>query len=180
MTAQLSTTADAQVRKPVRHSFEIHSSAHSALPVIKAGNEAFGLFVLCALARKPGDDPTYVGRPRALSLQTDPALSRNAAQLVDADLWRVEDDGWRMIPRPRGFYRPEPLWQMRPVFERDPIPDALRAAVYERDGYACLRCGCADDLTLDHIFPWSKGGPDSYHNLQTLCRPCNSSKGVTV
>lgn len=180
MTAQISITSAAQVRKPVRHSFKIHSSAHSALPIIKAGNEAFGLFVLCALTRRPDDDPTYVGRPRALSLQTDPALSRNATQLVDADLWRVEGDGWRMIPQPRGFYLSEPLWQMRPVYERDLIPDALRAAVYERDGHACLRCGRTDDLTLDHIYPWSKGGLDSYENLQTLCRPCNSSKGAKI
>jgi hypothetical protein len=178
--ARKSESGTATRREPVRYSFEIHSSAHSALPVCKAGSEAFGLFVVCALMRDAADDPTYVSRQRAASLGREPALPRVAARLVDADLWRPEGDGWRMVPRPRGFYLPEPLWRMRPVYERDPILDALRAAVYERDGNACLRCGATDDLTLDHIYPWSKGGPDSYSNLQTLCRPCNSSKGAKV
>jgi hypothetical protein len=60
------------------------------------------------------------------------------------------------------------------------IPDALRSAVYERDGYACLHCGAMERLSLDHIHPWSLGGPDTLENLQTLCRPCNSRKGARV
>lgn len=60
---------------------------------------------------------------------------------------------------------------------RRKIPDALRSAVYERDGHACLHCGATDQLSLDHIHPWSLGGTDTYDNLQTLCRPCNSRKG---
>ena len=62
---------------------------------------------------------------------------------------------------------------------RPPIPAAVRTAVYERDLYRCVTCGTHLDLTLDHIVPWSKGGPDTVENLQTMCRPCNSSKGVT-
>lgn len=63
---------------------------------------------------------------------------------------------------------------------RSKIPDALRAAVYERDGHACLHCGATDRLSLDHIHPWSLGGEDTLENLQTLCRPCNSRKGARV
>lgn len=59
---------------------------------------------------------------------------------------------------------------------RAPIPDSVRATVLRRDGYACQSCGCRDDLTLDHIYPWSLGGPDTVENLQTLCRSCNSRK----
>ena len=63
---------------------------------------------------------------------------------------------------------------------RAAIPAELRAAVFERDGHACVRCGATDDLTLDHIHPWSLGGPDTENNLRVLCRPCNSSKGDRV
>ncbi|MFG1683557.1 HNH endonuclease [Nonomuraea sp. NPDC049269] len=63
---------------------------------------------------------------------------------------------------------------------RDHIPTAIRRAVYRRDGHQCVRCGVDADLSLDHIVPWSLGGPDTIDNLQTLCRPCNSSKGARV
>jgi hypothetical protein len=59
------------------------------------------------------------------------------------------------------------------------ISYALRTEVYERDLYRCVKCGTHRDLSLDHILPWSKGGADTAANLQTLCRSCNSSKGVS-
>jgi 5-methylcytosine-specific restriction endonuclease McrA len=61
---------------------------------------------------------------------------------------------------------------------RRTIPPKLRAAVYERDGHACLHCGTNSDLSLDHVHPYSLGGEDTMENLQTLCRPCNSRKGA--
>lgn len=64
--------------------------------------------------------------------------------------------------------------QVRP--RRAPIPDKVRQAVYESDGHRCVSCGVAENLSLDHIHPWSKGGSDEMHNLQTMCRPCNSAK----
>ncbi|KOV07480.1 MULTISPECIES: HNH endonuclease [Streptomyces] len=60
------------------------------------------------------------------------------------------------------------------------IPATVRVQVYARDGHACLHCGSREDLSLDHIHPWSLGGPDTVDNLQTLCRPCNSRKGDQV
>lgn len=60
---------------------------------------------------------------------------------------------------------------------RAAIPADVRAFVFDRDEHACRRCGATEDLTLDHIHPWSIGGPDTADNSQVLCRPCNSSKG---
>lgn len=60
------------------------------------------------------------------------------------------------------------------------IPHSLRLEVYQRDGFICLHCGSVDDLSLDHIHPYSLGGLDTLDNLQTLCRPCNSRKGARV
>ena len=53
-----------------------------------------------------------------------------------------------------------------------------RENVYRRDGYACVYCGCDNrkTLTLDHVIPQSKGGKDSWDNLVTACRRCNSEK----
>ena len=66
-----------------------------------------------------------------------------------------------------------PLRQSRP-----PIPADVRQRVYDRDGNACLHCGTTENLSIDHIIPWSKGGPDAEENYQTLCRPCNARKGA--
>lgn len=55
-------------------------------------------------------------------------------------------------------------------------PEAVRQAVFDRDGRACKSCGATDDLSLDHIVPRSMGGSHDESNLQTLCRRCNSAK----
>lgn len=62
----------------------------------------------------------------------------------------------------------------------DEITPALRAAVYEADGHRCRACGSTSDLTVDHVWPTHFGGPTIRANLQTLCRPCNSSKGARL
>lgn len=63
---------------------------------------------------------------------------------------------------------------------KKPIPSRLRFAVFARDGYRCLRCGCDNEhlLRADHVVPESKGGEASIENLQTLCHSCNSWKGT--
>jgi hypothetical protein len=71
-------------------------------------------------------------------------------------------------------------WPVVRVGTRDPIPGFIRKRVYERDGWRCVRCDSPDNLTLDHIIPWSQNGPDKADNLQTLCGSCNSSKGARV
>lgn len=80
-----------------------------------------------------------------------------------------------------GYYIPAAEeWLPVRVGTRDGIPDHLRFRVYERDGWRCLECGSEDNLTLDHIKPWIRNGPDTEDNLRTLCGPCNSRKGARV
>ena len=40
----------------------------------------------------------------------------------------------------------------------------------------CSYCGSGAELTLDHLFPKSRGGSDSGDNLVYCCQKCNSSK----
>ena len=85
----------------------------------------------------------------------------------------------RLVRRAPRHWLPE--WLLPPTKRhRLKIPAAVRRAVYERNGWACLHCGSGDDLTIDHIVPWSVGGSDEMDNLQTLCRPCNARKGARV
>jgi len=53
---------------------------------------------------------------------------------------------------------------------------ALRQAIYDRDGGACVYCASTDDLTIDHKVPNKRGGDNSPENLQTACRVCNAKK----
>ncbi|MCH5302308.1 MAG: DUF262 domain-containing protein [Prevotella sp.] len=41
----------------------------------------------------------------------------------------------------------------------------------------CKQLFFADELTVDHIKPWSKGGRTELSNAQLLCRACNSKQG---
>ena len=53
-----------------------------------------------------------------------------------------------------------------------------RRNILKRDGHKCAYCGRADlPLTIDHIFPRSRGGDDSWENLVAACLPCNNRKG---
>lgn len=96
---------------------------------------------------------------------------------LELALCRIESRAWYEWHWARGkkLYRIE--GERRP---RTKFTPAFRGAIYARDGFACLHCGARDNLTLDHIHPWSLGGSDEPGNLQTLCRPCNSRKGARV
>lgn len=53
-----------------------------------------------------------------------------------------------------------------------------RWIIFERDDFRCLLCGSRRRLTIDHIVPRYQGGGDGMCNWQTLCRKCNSRKGI--
>lgn len=58
-----------------------------------------------------------------------------------------------------------------------------RFRVLKRDRFTCQSCGASPakslgvELEVDHIVPWSRGGPTEDDNLETKCKQCNLGKG---
>jgi 5-methylcytosine-specific restriction endonuclease McrA len=52
-----------------------------------------------------------------------------------------------------------------------------RQNVFKRDAHQCQYCGNEHDLTLDHVYPRSRGGKTTWDNLTTACKRCNAAKG---
>lgn len=62
--------------------------------------------------------------------------------------------------------------------DRPQIPRKIRRTVFARDRYCCKCCGDDQELEIDHIIPYSRGGSNDISNLQTLCRYCNGIKSA--
>ena len=63
---------------------------------------------------------------------------------------------------------------------REPIPQEIQNKVWNRDGGKCVKCGSQEKLEFDHIIPFSKGGSNTYRNLQLLCEKCNRQKNNKI
>ncbi len=65
-------------------------------------------------------------------------------------------------------------------WSREPIPQDIMDKVWNRDGGRCVKCGSQEHLEFDHIIPFSKGGANTYRNLQILCKKCNIEKSDKI
>lgn len=81
---------------------------------------------------------------------------------------------------PDGYAEDRAMQQRRKTYRKKVISHTLRRKVFERDAYRCKKCGNHRDLSVDHVHPERHGGTLEIDNLQTLCKPCNSSKGARV
>lgn len=56
----------------------------------------------------------------------------------------------------------------------------LTKQVFKTYGKYCLRCGTQNNISVDHVKPYSKHRhlATDFNNLQPLCRSCNSAKGT--
>jgi hypothetical protein len=64
--------------------------------------------------------------------------------------------------------------------KRQPIPQQVKVAVWQRDRGRCVECDSQQNLEYDHIIPLAMGGSNSERNLQLLCEICNRRKGPTL
>ena len=56
------------------------------------------------------------------------------------------------------------------------ISRQVQDRVWKRDEGKCVNCGSKEKLEFDHIIPYSKGGSNTYRNIQLLCEKCNRVK----
>jgi 5-methylcytosine-specific restriction endonuclease McrA len=106
-----------------------------------------------------------------------------AGELHEFSGWRrlpVRDDD-DVLPIVGGALRvPRVLHLRRYERMRRPAIRLTRRNLMLRDGHQCQYCARRPpvrDLNIDHVVPRSRGGPNSWENLVTACRPCNLRKG---
>ncbi|CAN5117290.1 HNH endonuclease [soil metagenome] len=112
---------------------------------------------------------------------------------TDSTLQVIEWDDNRVLRTQKGDY-PVPsvlkLVYYLDIRRRRSKSGAKRLKIYMRDKHRCQYCNTKvgsnhptlhkkltiADLTLDHIFPVSRGGKTVPENLATSCKPCNQRK----
>lgn len=60
------------------------------------------------------------------------------------------------------------------------ITQETKDKVWRRDEGKCVECCSNENLEFDHIIPHSKGGANTYRNIQLLCESCNRSKSDKI
>jgi hypothetical protein len=126
------------------------------------------LNILCAIWLM--DDPTL------FDLDTEMYRLGSMSRIYDDDKWRqmeplvveaLRDEGVALVVESfRSWHNPY----------RKPIPRGVRERVLSEDA-VCAHCGTAQDLQVDHVLPYTRGGTNDFKNLQPLCRTCNIVKG---
>ncbi len=69
----------------------------------------------------------------------------------------------RLIYLVRQIYRKAVAWSKKNVMVRDV--------------FKCVYCGTKKNLNIDHVFPQSRGGKNTFENTVTSCVDCNNKKG---
>jgi len=93
-----------------------------------------------------------------------------------------------------GDYSPQELRTLLLMLDRDdlqglaweltlhpakPVPEAVKQAVFQRDGGRCLVCGSGDLIQYTHVVPLSRGGSNEPHNVYLVCSGCNRGQTET-
>ncbi len=56
------------------------------------------------------------------------------------------------------------------------VPIEVLEKIMRRDNYECTYCKSKQDLGIDHVVPFSKGGSNEEFNIVVCCFTCNVSK----
>ena len=101
---------------------------------------------------------------------------RRGFVLVEKGRAEILQKGNDIITASGNFIRPIVILLLNYVRFRPGNLGVTRKRLFKRDGYECTYCGSKKNLTVDHIIPKSRGGPNSWSNLVTSCFRCNSIK----
>lgn len=120
-------------------------------------------------------------KDRAIWLQHRDDICKDCNTFIKSEGFKLsstkEDDIEAMILGIVGNLRVDP----KRLFTSDDKSQLLAQLNPNEQGlYECNNCHqhfTEDELTVDHITPWSLGGRTVLSNAQLLCRACNSSKG---
>lgn len=104
-------------------------------------------------------------------------------QSLDLETWTeaAADPGRPIVRTPR-LEIPIPTVIRLLGYDKLPIKAVTfsRRNIFKRDKSCCQYCGVqmkrADEITIDHIVPRSKGGVSSWTNCVLACLPCNKRK----
>ena len=89
---------------------------------------------------------------------------------------KAKDDAYA---KRRGISYDE-LQNLRNAKRKRKISRRKRKEVFRRANGKCRHCGAEQNLEIDHIFPFSRGGGNEIENLQLLCSRCNNRKSDAV
>lgn len=131
---------------------------------------------------------------RAFSL-----LVRDAAEVIHVDSGQYANydfESWMELSELRREFEPDRHDWVRTVRMDIAVPRVIRLLGYDRlpdqrvklnrrnlfarDRNRCQYCGHffpTNELSIDHIVPRSRGGPDTWENLVCSCVRCNARKG---
>ena len=101
--------------------------------------------------------------------------SEDIGYLIDEILIKEKEKVNRAKRKVKSHVSKEP-----PKNENRRIPQDVMDRVWKRDEGKCVDCGSNENLEFDHIIPFSKGGSNTYRNLQLLCEHCNRSKSAKI
>lgn len=94
------------------------------------------------------------------------SLEENRAEYIEKMLLHADE---AIINAARAYIRKE-----KAEYKRKPIPQVIKDAVKERDGYCCRSCGVRNPLELHHYKQVAYGGANTTGNLITLCSNCHT------
>ena len=83
----------------------------------------------------------------------------------------------KVVRSPSLEFRLPSVVSLKAYVDQDRPPAFTRFNVFLRDGFSCVYCASAQDLTFDHVVPRSRGGRTTWENIVAACAPCNLKKG---
>lgn len=95
----------------------------------------------------------------------------------NAEIVANHDETFGLVNPDLDIYKPS-IIRVSTYINVDTEVSLNRENIYKRDNFECVYCGNSNRklLTLDHVIPQSKGGPNTWDNLVTACKPCNGEK----
>jgi 5-methylcytosine-specific restriction endonuclease McrA len=144
-----------------------HDAHHDAFEGISPPGKGLNLNAPMVLVLNASFEPLHVC-----------SIKRAVTLLMHEIAERVED-GTELLHSPSTSMSVPSVIRLRRYVKRPPRYHIAfnRRNVFRRDNHSCQFCGkVGGDLTLDHVVPRSRGGKNSWENIVTACRECNSKK----